>query len=94
MSRTELIKTPRNIKRIISLVAGTLLPRVRQYQKELEMIFYEHTFEMALMKQGGKFFLIRVLTISYNLFRKHQVVKCGITRSESLTTLQQRLVNV
>lgn len=71
MSRTKLIKTPRNIKRINSLIAWTLLPRVRQYQKELEMIFYEHTFsfKMALMKEGGKFSLIRMLTTGYNLFR-------------------------
>lgn len=60
------------------------------------MIFYEPTFnfKMALMKQGGKFSLIRLLTIGYNLSRKRQVVKCGVTRSESLTTQQQRFFNV
>lgn len=96
MSRTKLIKTHKTIKRINSLIACTLLSGVRQYQKELEMIFYEYTsnFKMVLVKQGGKFSLIRMLTIGSNLFRKCQDVKCGITCSESLTTQQQRFVSV
>lgn len=96
MSRTKLIKTPRTIKRINSLIACTLLTGVRQYQKKLKMIFYEHifNFKIALVKQEGKFSLIRMLTMGYNLFRKRQVVKCDITCSESLTTQQQRFVSV
>lgn len=93
MSITKLINTPRKFRRINSLIACTLLPGVRQYQKELEMIFYTFNFKMALMKEGRKFSLVRMLTIGYNLFRKRQVVKCGVTRSESLTTQQQRFVN-
>lgn len=61
------------------------------------MIFYEHifNFKMALMKLGGKILLDQnVKTIGYNPFRKGQVVKSGVTRSESLTTQQPRIVNV